>query len=236
MTDTRRRDMIRGYCAARRIDTLVHFTRLENLAGILADGILPRSALEGRTRRVIFNDDFRADGRKDAACLSVRFPNYKMFYKYRRAHQATTWAVLVIRADVLWELDCAFCWVNASCSAISRLPLTVLKDGSSLARMFADQCEVSGVSRSSCRIPDWFPTNPQAEVLAFSPVPLSYVTATYFQEQDGKSKFLPPQGTPLAVGVKPEYFRARGDWAVWKQVAEASSGESWQDDQSFIPL
>jgi len=83
MSDTRRRDAIRAYCAARRIDTLIHFTRLENLAGILADGILPRSAPGGQARRVIFNDGVRIDGHKDAVCLSVSFPNYKMFYKYR---------------------------------------------------------------------------------------------------------------------------------------------------------
>src|SRR5436190_20996431 len=115
MSDTNRRNAIRTYCAARRIDTLVHFTRLENLAGILADGILPRATLETASRRVIFNDDIRTDGHKEAACLSVSFPNYKMFYKYRSADQTATWTVLLIQAEVLWELDCAFCWANASC-------------------------------------------------------------------------------------------------------------------------
>src|SRR5262249_20607187 len=155
-------------------------TRLENLVGILAEGILPRSTLEGRPSGVIFNDDIRTDGHKEAVCLSIGFPNYKMFYKYRQADQTTIWAVLLIRADVLWELDCAFCWANAACSAISRLPLAVLKDFSSLAKMFADQCEVSGINRAACGIPNWFPTNPQAEVLAFSGVPLSYVTEIHF--------------------------------------------------------
>jgi hypothetical protein len=89
MTDTKRRDMIRAYCATRRIDTLVHFTRLENLVGILAEGILPRSTLEGRPSGVIFNDDIRTDNHKEAVCLSISFPNYKMFYKYRQADQTT---------------------------------------------------------------------------------------------------------------------------------------------------
>jgi hypothetical protein len=236
MTDTKRGDTIRAYCDARRIDTLVHFTRLENLAGILAEGILPRSALEGRARRVISNDEIRTDGHKDAVCLSVSFPNYKMFYKYRQIDHTATWAILLIRPDVLWELACGFCWVNAACSAISKLPLAVLKDSSSLAKMFADKCEVSGISRAACDIPNWFPTNPQAEVLAFSRVPVSYFTAAYFQEQGGRAKFLPPQGTPLTVGVKPDYFSARSDWQAWKQVAEASSGEIWQDAPSSVPF
>jgi hypothetical protein len=236
LTETNRSDAIRAFCAARRIDTLVHFTRFENLEGILADGILSRSALEGRAGHVIFNDDTRTDGHKDAVCLSVSFPNHKMFYKYRLADQTAIWAVLLIRADVLWELDCAFCWANAACSAISRLPLAHLMESSSLSKMFADQCEVSGISRAACKIPDCFPTNPQAEVLALSRVPLSCVTAVSFQEQSGRSKLLPPQRLPLTVGVKREYFSARCDWQMWKQVSEASSGASWQDAPSSIPF
>jgi hypothetical protein len=224
-SEPKRQDVIRTFCATRRIDAVVHFTRLENLAGICADGLLPRSALEGGTRRAVFNDNSRIDGRRDAVCLSISFPNYKMFYKYRQADLKATWAVLLIRADVLWELDCAFCWANAACSAISRLPLAVLKDSSSLTKMFADQCEVSGISRAACDIPDCYPTNPQAEVLAFSGVSLSYVTAAYFEDQSGRSKFLPPQGSSLAIGVQPEYYRYRRDWEAWKQVAEANSGE-----------
>lgn len=236
MTDTRRRKAIRAYCAARRINTLVHFTRLENLSAILVDGILPRLALEGQARRVIFNDDIRTDGHKDAVCFSIGFPNYRMFYKYRSADQAATWVVLLIRADVLWELECAFCWANAACTAINRLPLAVLKDSSSLAKMFADQCESMGISRAACGIPDCYPTNPQAEVLAFSRVPLSYVTAACFRDQASRSRFPTPGGTHIVVDVKPAYFNARSDWQVWKQGAEASSGESWQDAPSSVPF
>ena len=222
MTDTRRRDVIRAYCATRGIDTLVHFTRLENLAGILTDGILPRLTLERQAKRVIFNDDIRTDRRKDAVCLSVSFPNYKMFYKYRVADQTATWVVLLIRADVLWELDCAFCWANAACSTISPLPLDVLKHPSSLQKMFAAQCEVSGISRATCAIPDCYATNPQAEVLAFSGVALKYVTAACFKDPVGRSKVLIPDGKRIVVDVKPTYFNARSDWEAWKQGAEAS--------------
>jgi hypothetical protein len=236
MTDTRRRDAIRAYCAARRIDTLVHFTRLENLPGILANGILPRAHLEGRAGQVIFNDEIRTDGHTDAVCLSIGFPNYKMFYKYRSADQAVTWAVLLIRADVLWELECAFCWANAACSAIRIVPLAIRKELSSLERMFADHCEVSRISRAACGIPDCYPTNPQAEVLAFSEVPQSYLTAACFKDQAGRSRFPTPNGIRIAVDVKPVYFSARSDWQVWKQAAEASAGESWQDAPSSVPF
>lgn len=72
MTAETRREAIRTYCAARRIDTLVHFTRLENLAGILTEGILPRLTLEERSVQVIFNDAIRMDRHRDATCLKYR--------------------------------------------------------------------------------------------------------------------------------------------------------------------
>jgi hypothetical protein len=235
MSCTNRSEAIRAYCEVRRIGTVVHFTRLENLAGILADGILPRLALEGREDRVIVNDYTRADGQKDAICLSIGFPNYKMFFKYRRMHPTATWAILQIRSEILWQFDCAFCWANASCSVVRSLPLPLRKDSSSLEKMFADRCEVSGVSRSSCKIPDNYSTNPQAEVLAFSRIPLSYVAAVYFQDENARSKFL-PRDKVLTVGVKPDYFDARCDWQLWKQVPETGSGESWQDARSSVPF
>ena len=236
MTESNRRATIRAYCAARQIDRLVHFTRLENLAGIFAHGLLPRSVLEKRRGQAIFNDGYRADHRKDAVCLSVCFPNYKMLYKLRQADQNATWAVLQIRPDVLWELDCAFCWANAACSTISNLPPAILRAPSSLERMFADRCEVSDISRMQCDILDSYPTNPQAEVLVFSGVPLSQIVAVYFQDDRGRSRFLPPQGIPITVGICTAYFNPRNDWQTWKRATEATSGEPWQDDLSSIPF
>jgi hypothetical protein len=236
LIDTKRRDEIRAYCAARRIEKLVHFTPLENLAGILVDGILPRLVLESRAQPVFFNDGTRADGRKNAACLSISFPNYKMFYKYRQADRSAVWAVVLIRADALWELDCAFSWVNAACSAIRNLRAAQLKSPSSLALMFAEQCKVSGVRRSLCRIPESFPTNPQAEVLVYRGVPPSYLTAACFQDESDRSNFSRTEGRSLRVGIEPDYFGARCDWEIWKQIDEASRGESWQDGPSSVPF
>jgi hypothetical protein len=210
-----RREAVRAFCLARRIDSLVHFTRAENLAGILADGILPRATLDAQVRRVIHNDEIRIDEYKNAVCLSIGFPNYKMFYKYICADQAATWVVLHVRADVLWELDSAFCWANAACSQIKSVPLDMRKELSSFEKMFAPQCEISGVKRADCQIPDHYPTNPQAEVLVFSGVPLEYLTAAYFRDSPGRSKFRNPKGMPITVELGYPYFCPRSDWQLW---------------------
>jgi len=180
----------------------------------------------------------RSDHRKEAVCLSIGFPNYQMFFKYRnQSDESTTWAVLLIQPKVLWELDCAFCWANAACRVISKIPLLTLREPSSLMKLFSDICEMSGVSRSTCRIPDQFPTNPQAGVLAFSRVPLSYITAVCFEDQAGKANFASSaQGGSFTVGIEPNYFRSRCDYQVWKKVAETKKGESWQDDPFSVPF
>ena len=74
---------IQQICEERGITTLIHFTRIENLQNILQEGLLGRSFLEERRQEFLFNDNDRADGHKEAVCLSISFPNYQMFYRIR---------------------------------------------------------------------------------------------------------------------------------------------------------
>ena len=221
---------IQTFCIARGIHNVVHFTRLENMSGILQDGIIPRSNLESKGVHFVFNDDLRIDGHKNAVCLSISFPNYRMFYPHRQANKTTTWIVLLIRAEVLWELDCAFCWTNAASNDIRHLDVTMLKDSCYLEKMFADQCESTKIKRADCAIPICYPTNPQAEVLAFSGIPISYVTAGYINDQASLDRFLSTQSPPFTIKVEQKYFSPRDDWEVWKQSTETNKGELWQDD------
>lgn len=236
MADSSRREEIRAYCAARRIDTLLHFTRLENLLGILANGFLPRKTLDEQGSQAIVNDDYRIDGHRDAVCLSIGFPNYKMFYRHRQRERAATWTILLLRPDVLWELECAFYWANAAFSHMNKVPLAVLAEPSSLAKMFADACAVTGTSRLSCSIPDGYPANPQAEVLVLSRVPQSYVTEVHFESEIARSRFLLPRNADFRIRVDSRYFRPRCDYRVWSGSADARQGESWQDDPSSVPF
>ena len=216
MTDSTRGDAVRAFCDARGLTTLVHFTRFENLRGILADGLLSRLDLERLSRRVLVNDTTRTDRGKHTVSLSVGFPNYRMFYKYRMAAPTATWVLLLIKADVLWELRCAFCWANAACSVISGQSFEVLGHPLSLEKMFADKCQLTGISRADCGIPAWYATNPQAEVLALSAVPVSYVTGVCLQNNKAKANFAPPEGSSVPVLLQPDYFDARSDWRIWK--------------------
>ena len=70
----------------RQIKGLVHFTRLENLVSILHNGIVPRSYLFDDNIPItgMVNDALRLDGKQHGSCFSISFPNWKMFYSYRK--------------------------------------------------------------------------------------------------------------------------------------------------------
>ena len=107
-----RTSQIQQFCEERKIETLVHFTRIENLDSILQHGLVGRSLLQTRQQQFLWNDEIRADGCPQAICLSISFPNYKMFWGIRRKAEKTMgiadsqWVVLLLDAKVLWKLDC----------------------------------------------------------------------------------------------------------------------------------
>ena len=71
--EKRSRD-IQEFCEQRNIRTLIHFTRVENLRGILTHGLLSRAELEHMQLDLspIFNDQKRVDGLKlESVLLSV---------------------------------------------------------------------------------------------------------------------------------------------------------------------
>ena len=104
----------------RKIDVLCHFTRLENLSGILRNGLLSRTSLEKSGASFVPTDMTRQEGYPEAVCLSVSFPTYKMLYRkrvmFRQCNQVTDsqWIVLLLDAKLLWELECGFCQQNAA--------------------------------------------------------------------------------------------------------------------------
>jgi TPR repeat protein len=91
--------------------------------------------------------------------------------------------------------------------------------------MFRD-VEYKGVTvlRDELSIPDHFSTNPQAEVLCFSEIPLKYIDKvickTYSEEQslDGDSQ-------ELTVSQNRDYFGPRADYEIWKVIRRAEAGE-----------
>lgn len=199
---------IQNILRERQIQYLCHFTRLENLESILTHGLIPRSDLynpvfnPNRDLRVsgLFNDTVRADNHPDATCLSISFPNSRMFSALRHEcingkwieKQGIYWAVIVLKSDVLLKKDCAFYPINAADSDVNSEEADNFKSLDSFRQMF----EGSNKEREFLLPKD--PTNVQAEVLVFDCVESSYILGAvlmsdedvnYFKEKFSKLTF-----------------------------------------------
>jgi hypothetical protein len=139
---------MQNFVVDRQITYLLHFTRLENLDSILTHGLFTRSQCATRAINPIFNDAHRLDY-TDAICLSLSFPNYKLFYRLRKENPNTRWAVVAIRPNILWEKDCAFCKENAAKSTVTDIPIAQRRGVSALRTLYED---FEGKSRASLRV------------------------------------------------------------------------------------
>ncbi len=169
----------------RQIKYLCHFTRLENLESILTHGLIPRSNLYNAEfnpnprLRVsgLFNDTVRADNHPDATCLSISFPNSRMFSALRHEcingnwieKQGIYWAVIVLKSDVLLDKKCAFYPINAADSDVNSEEADNFKSMEAFLQMF----EGNNKEREFLLPKD--PTNVQAEVLVFDKIEPNYI-------------------------------------------------------------
>ena len=203
---------IQEYVAEREITYLVHFTRTSNLDSILQRGLVTRNTLliDGYND---FNDQHRIDG-TDAICLSIGFPNYKMFYRLRKENIGVSWVVLAIKPEVLWTLRCAFCATNAASNCVTNIPLDQRTTLAALQAMYADWGDMS---RTTLGIPSYCPTNPQAEVLMLNGVPRPYIYCVAVATKEMKLE-LETKHPGLDVRHFPNFFYARLDYAHWKQA------------------
>jgi hypothetical protein len=133
------------------------------------------------------NDNCRLDHQRGASCLSIGFPNHRMFYKYRKEDEATHWAVLAVKPEVLWTKDCAFCQRNAADGLVSGIPINQRK---TLAAFSAMYHEIEGErSRAEQKLKLHDPTHDQAEVLVFDVIEPELIVGVVFNSANAKAEF-----------------------------------------------
>ena len=212
---------IRAVVADRRIKALLHFTRARQLSSISRHGLLPRKTLEYRGLAFEPNDNRRLDEAPNASCLSISWPNYRTFYRFRHDRFPNeTWVVLELAPELLWELDCAFCYTNAAARCVRDLKLRERKTSSAFADLFLDHH--GDPQRSECGIPDWCPTNPQAEVLVFDAIPAERIRSVYVEDVFDRRRI--PSGNEIPVMISPRCFESRSDHRWWRNQ-HAAQGE-----------
>jgi len=204
---------IEAYSKERDIKSLLHFTRWENIDGIIQDGLCPKYLHEDLDYEVHFNDENRWDGYLDSVSLSISFPNDGMFYKYRMNTKTKGWVILVVHPSVLWEYEIAFCKHNAASYEISTKSLEDLKTLASFKSMFdsdevmekkyqklielnttSDVSEVESYffkeeNRLINRLKNFDPTDPQAEVLSFDIIPPEKFIGVIFEDSNLEDLF-----------------------------------------------
>ena len=219
--EQRRLKDIKWIVRDRRIDVLCHFTRLENLTGILRHGLLSRRTLSERHMQFYAVDHERLDGCQDAVCLSVSFPNYMLFYSKRMNYfkeqkvSDSQWVVLLLDVRVLWERECEFCQQNAASNVEREIPRRERRKPEALEKMFSD---FEDITRYDLNLNRGFPTNPQAEVLVFGHIPAVYVKQVHFWDYFTFTNWRDHVRSLTAACVchNPEFFRPRKDYEVWR--------------------
>lgn len=206
-------DCLNNFLCEKQIDSLYHFTRIENLANILTYGLLPRDTIEKNNITSHFNDAWRYDNCTNANCLSLEFPNYKMFYSLRKSEPDSKWVVLKFNIKILFNFKCAYCWTNAGDASMYT---TSLQSRMNVDAFFDLYNNRSGYpKREDTKIKDCYPTNPQAEILAFGTIPIKYIDCIYFQDYETLSAFKDIVPDNITAKVHSRVFSYRSDWNFW---------------------
>jgi hypothetical protein len=196
------------------IKYLIHFTQAKNLENIFRHGLLSVDELVKKEISYEYNDAHRFDNCKDAICLSIQFPNYRMFYKYRDQNRDIDWVVLGLKKSVLWKKPCAFCTENAASSNISATKVQERMGVNTLRQLYDEY--PNKPSRKSLGIANAFPTNPQAEVLVFDKIEVDYIRGVAFESPFTKKKYNHLIPSNVKAKVISRFYKYRCDYEYWR--------------------
>lgn len=200
---------IRDFSEALGVPYLLHFTRADNIPSIIQHGIVPVGLTENQGIEALTNDCGRFDYQLGATCVSIGFPNHRMFYKYRNADEAAEWAVLAIKPEVLWTKPCAFCQRNAADALVTEIPIAQRMTVAAFSAMYQ---EIEGDrSRADQKLKAFDPTHDQAEVLVFSVIEPGLIGGAAFNSNAVKEKYQAVLGNRQVVlqGKNRAFFGSR---------------------------
>lgn|GEM_PF-934894 len=175
---------IRTQAQSLGIQHVVHFTRCDNLSSIMKYGLRSIACLENEKIHAVRNDMLRLDGKPNGISLSISFPNFRMFYKYRQLAAEADWAVLILSPRILWEKECGFYKHNAADSRMRNLPREVASSSKAFREMF----ETADVDRENW-LSAYDPSDPQAEVMVYEKISPSLIEAVAFETRATAEKW-----------------------------------------------
>ena len=200
----------------RGIKFLTHFTRLDNVKNILEYGLLGRSSLYDASIDYYYNDHHRIDNIQNGICCSISFPNYKMFWGIRKNQEIQNgvdpdndWVILRLKPDLLWEKRAYFCRYNA---ASNQERFNKNKTNSESFKSMFDDLE--HIERKQLGIPDYFTTNPQAEVVFIEKIEPEWIIDICKKNGYGMDCFM-PNNLEFSRYESETLFKPRSDYQYW---------------------
>lgn len=200
---------ISDFIQERNITSLYHFTKADNLHGILRNGLLSRKTLDKNDIEYSYNDEVRLEGKLHANCVSISFPNYRMFYKYRNQSIGNEWCVIELNPRILYEKECLFCIENAASNSETMRSDEEKKGIEGLKQLYYNEEYRRQINLSSN-----FTTNPQAEVLVLEDIGVEYIETIYFRENPVEFPFYDYKEYKFLVWKY--LFDARSDYPYWR--------------------
>jgi predicted Zn finger-like uncharacterized protein len=174
------RNRIIEIVSERKIKSLYHFTRVENLTNILEHGLVPRDPQPDF--QILITDHDRFDRRYDCVSLSISFPNNKMFYRAKERYPEDEWCVITVAPEILSGTACLFFRTNAA-----SYPSIPDRQSKRLASAFEDLFQENGRIKS---IPASYPTDVQAEVQVEGSISVALLAKISFANELAKEKFM----------------------------------------------
>lgn len=176
---------IKNIIKQRKIQNLIHFTKIENLESILTKGLLSRKFLDSNKIKYAFNDNERWDNKISAICLSIEFPNEFLLKKFKEEYINSKWVIILLDIELL-NNSCNkyFCNKNAG-GASSWLDCDCSQTFQAFENMFNDKINSRSLARSKqLYIKEYLPTDVQAEILIEDNIQPKFIKKLIFETQN----------------------------------------------------
>ena len=184
-----------------------HFSPVENTSSILTYGLGSREFLELLNTPYMFTDPNRFDGELNRISTSLSFPNYKM----RCSLESQGYELMIYDIDpriYLAKLDTQFYYTNAANNAFRYIDKSLLTTNEALDGMFTEVNREPNIYKG-------YTTDPQAEALVDTNIPLEYINGIISSYDNSKVRRLCYE-KGLNYNIDSSLFSYRCDYARWK--------------------